>query len=108
MRDTVLLIVAFAFLSEALVGDGSYRLIDVAGWALVIAGLLVLCAVMIQTKSRWAESLAFGGGLAVLILVSDLVSGYGFDWPYLALTFVGCTAGWFAVLSVVAWFKRLR
>jgi hypothetical protein len=108
MRDTVLLIVGFAFLSEALVGEGSFRLIDVAGWALVFVGMLFIFALMTWAKSRWAESLAFGAGLTVLVLVSDLVSGRGFDWIYLALTLITATGGWFAVLSLAAWFTRLR
>ena len=96
----------FAAISEALVGDGSFRVVDVAAWALVLIWLGCLLAVMEWLKQRWAEALAFGVGLALLGLAADLGCGDGFDWVYVSVALVGGTVGWYAVLWVGGWFSR--
>jgi hypothetical protein len=83
-----------------------FRLLDVAGWALLFAGMILLLAVMEWLKPRWAESLAFGVGLGLLGLVGDLGRGDGFDWIYVMLSLVGGTVGWFTLLWLGERFSR--
>lgn len=91
---------------EWLVGDGSFRLQDLGGWAffvIVLAAFLILAA---RTTSLWAEAVAFGVFLAVLAAGGGPIRGGGLDLFYVGLAFVGGAALWSAVFWLIERFGR--
>jgi hypothetical protein len=98
--NTAAFVVGFAGLSEWLLGDGTFRAVDVAAWALVLVIMLVALVMVSRMTSLWAESLTIGVSLATLGALGELFRGDGFDWLYVTLGLAGGTVGWFVLFGL--------
>jgi hypothetical protein len=104
--DTAAIVLAFAALSEFLIGDGTFRIVDVGGWAVFLIVMGAILWAISRMSTLWAESLIAGAGFGVVGALGDLFRGDGFDGLYLIITVAGGAIGWFVLFGVGRRFDR--